>query len=120
MKERLSEEAIAMRAAKELKPGDYCNLGGGIPLLCGAYVREGITFQGENGILGYGELITTENWQLFDFGRVDATGHFCLPKAGECVFDFRHPFAELNLSPGIHRLVTIPIQAEFPELEELG
>ena len=88
MKERLSEDVIAMRAAKELKSGDYCNLGGGIPLLCPVSTREDVIFQGENGILGYGDLLTEENWQLYDFSHIDATGHFVMPKPGESIFDF--------------------------------
>lgn len=88
MKERLSEDVVAMRAAKELEPGDYCNLGGGIPLLCAIYAREGVIFQGENGVLGYGELLTDENWQLYDFSHIDAAGHFVLPAPGESFFDF--------------------------------
>jgi len=92
MKERLSEEVIAMRASKELKPGDYCNLGGGIPLLCASYVREGVYFQAENGILGYGPLITEDNWEQADYGHVDAVGHFVLPRVGECFFDFLTSF----------------------------
>ena len=42
--ERLSEDVIAMRAAKELKSGDCCNLGIGIPNLCATYVNEGVFF----------------------------------------------------------------------------
>ena len=45
MKERLSEDVIAMRAAKELKSGDCCNLGIGTPNLCAAYLPENVFFQ---------------------------------------------------------------------------
>jgi len=57
MKERMSEELVAMRAAKELKDGDYCNLGIGTPQLCASYVSEGVKVQTENGALGYGPLL---------------------------------------------------------------
>jgi acyl CoA:acetate/3-ketoacid CoA transferase beta subunit len=39
MKERLEEEVVAMRAAKELKSGDCCNLGLGLPQMCAMYVE---------------------------------------------------------------------------------
>jgi 3-oxoacid CoA-transferase len=47
---------IARRAAKELKPGYYVNLGVGIPTTAAAFVPEGVKvwLQSENGILGMG------------------------------------------------------------------
>jgi len=57
MKQRLSEDVISMRAAKEIKEGDYCNLGLGIPQLCAIYVPETVKVQTENGALAYGPLI---------------------------------------------------------------
>jgi 3-oxoacid CoA-transferase B subunit len=48
--------AIAARAAQELRDGYYVNLGIGIPTLVANNVPEGmsITFQSENGMLGIG------------------------------------------------------------------
>lgn len=45
---------IATRAAQEISPGMYINLGIGIPTLVPMFVPEdfNITMQGENGILG--------------------------------------------------------------------
>ncbi|MDD5287742.1 MAG: hypothetical protein PHY28_01340 [Dehalococcoidales bacterium] len=77
MKDRLTEELMAMRAAKELVPGDYCNLGLGIPLDCASYIKEGVTVQSENGVLGYGPLFDDEtiekhidqvDWDVADTG----------------------------------------------------
>jgi 3-oxoadipate CoA-transferase beta subunit len=76
MKEKLTEELVAMRAAKELMPGDCCNLGIGIPLNCAAYFPEGVMVQSENGVLGYGPVYDREsldeNVERVDWDVVDA------------------------------------------------
>ena len=56
IKNKLSREQIAERAALELPDGAYVNLGWGIPNLIAAYVPKGIDiiFHSENGILGMG------------------------------------------------------------------
>jgi 3-oxoacid CoA-transferase B subunit len=116
MKERLSEEAIAMRASLELKPGDYCNLGAGLPALCATYAPEGVYFQAENGIIGYGPLITEDNWEQADYGHVDALGHFVLPNTGESYFDFLTSFIMIRSG----RLYTILGALEVSEKGDLA
>jgi len=96
MKERLGEEVVALRAAKELSPGDCCNLGLGMPQLLAMCVPDGVRFQTENGALGYGALVTEDNWQEADYGRVDAGGRFFIEAPGMSYFDFLTSFAMIR------------------------
>jgi 3-oxoacid CoA-transferase subunit B len=89
MKEKLSEETIALRVSKEFKDGDYVNLGTGIPTNCSMFIPEGRTvmFQSENGILGYGPMILEDELDKVDIQYVDAGGRFFIPKDGMSFFD---------------------------------
>jgi len=87
MKQRLDQDAMAMRAAKELKDGDCANLGFGLPTLCALYVPEGIRFEAEAGILGYGPLVQADEVEKADWHYIDASGRFATPAPGMACFD---------------------------------
>lgn len=96
IKQRLDKDTIAMRAAKELKSGDYVNLGLGIPNLCALYIPEGVIFQSENGVLGYGPLVMEDEIEKAELHRVDAGGRFWTPAPGMAFFDLVTSFAMIR------------------------
>jgi 3-oxoacid CoA-transferase B subunit len=93
MKHRLDRDGMAKRAAQELKDGDYVNLGFGIPNLCPPYAPEGVTFQTENGAIGYGPLVMEDELDKADFHYHDAIGRFWVPAPGMALFDVLTSFA---------------------------
>jgi 3-oxoacid CoA-transferase B subunit len=96
MKERLDEQAMALRVAKEFKDGMIINLGFGIPTLAANFIPEDIEviFHAENGCLGYGPMPATVEEE--DFHLVNATGTFATPKPGMCFFDHAESFSMIR------------------------
>jgi len=95
MKERLSREVIAMRAARELFDGAVVNLGIGIPTLVSSFVPEGIevTYHSENGTLGFGPVVTAEEFaEKADVDLVNAGGQYITPLPGMCFFHHADSF----------------------------
>ena len=86
MKARLNEETIALRTAKDFEDGMVINLGYGMPGLCANFIPEGRTifFQSENGILGYGPLVSDEEK---DYELTNASDQPVTPMPGMCFFD---------------------------------
>ncbi len=68
----LTRELIAMRVARELAPGMVVNLGFGLPTLVANFAPDGVIFQAENGVLGYGGIV--EDDALFDPDEINAGG----------------------------------------------
>ena len=93
-KERLEEQTIALRAARELQDGWYVNLGFGIPTLMSNFIPEGRTifFQAENGILGYGRIQSWEEAGAAGWRFVDGGGQPVVSLPGMSIFDFGQSF----------------------------
>jgi 3-oxoacid CoA-transferase subunit B len=95
MKERLSRETIAMRAARELFDGAVVNLGIGIPTLVSSFIPEGmeVTFHSENGVLAFGPVVTAEEAaEKADIDLVNAGGQYVKPMPGMCFFHHADSF----------------------------
>jgi len=94
MKERLDEQTIALRAAKELQDGWYVNLGFGMPTQVSNFVPEGrkVFFQAENGLLGYGPIATPEEANEMGWCYVNGGAQPVTPAPGMAVFDYMEAF----------------------------
>jgi 3-oxoacid CoA-transferase len=76
---------MARRTAALLSEGSYVNLGTGIPTLVSNYVDgRDITLHGENGILGYGRMVSGEQ---IDRDVFNASGQFVAELPGASFFD---------------------------------
>jgi 3-oxoacid CoA-transferase subunit B len=106
MKRRLEPEVIAMRAAREFFDGAVVNMGFGIPTLASQYIPEGIrvVFQAENGIMGYGALLTDADKELWDYDLINASAQFVGSAPGMSVFDSTISFGMIR---GKHIDITI-------------
>ena len=94
-KMRLDEEAIALRAARELEDGQCVNLGHGIPVLASNMVHEGKTifFHAEHGVIGYGPAAPPEE---ADLDLADASGQPLALVAGISFCDSAEAFAMIR------------------------
>lgn len=82
----LSRTGIAKRAAALVKDGSYVNLGVGIPTMVSNYLQDrDVILHAENGVLGYGHMVTTDN--DIDPDIYNAAGQFVSLRPGASFFD---------------------------------
>ena len=96
MKERLDDQTMALRVAKEFEDGMIVNLGFGIPTLAANFIPEDkeVVFHAENGCLGYGRTAITEEEQ--DFHLVNASGQMVVPQVGMSFFEHAESFSMIR------------------------
>ncbi|HEU0073765.1 MAG TPA: 3-oxoacid CoA-transferase subunit B [Dehalococcoidia bacterium] len=100
----LTRELIALRVARELRDGMVVNLGIGLPTLVANFLPEDATIvlHAENGILGYGGIVTDE--AEFDQDLINAGGQPVTLAPGASFFDSATSFAMIR---GGHVDVTV-------------
>ena len=82
----LTRAGIAKNAARLVKDGTYVNLGVGIPTMVSNYlVKRDVILHAENGVLGYGQMVSEEN--EIDPDIYNAAGQFVALKPGASFFD---------------------------------
>jgi 3-oxoacid CoA-transferase len=80
-----TRQQMAEKTAALFHEGSYVNLGTGIPTLVSNYIAgRDITLHGENGILGYGSMVSGDDIDLDVF---NASGQFVAPMPGVSYFD---------------------------------
>ncbi len=99
----LTQELVALRVAQMLKPGQYVNLGMGIPVHVANFIspESGVTLHAENGFLGYGPEPSEDEyqWHLYN-----AVGQAVTALPGASVFD---SIAAFTMARGGHLDVVI-------------
>ncbi len=90
--ERLDEQTMALRAAREFQDGMVVNLGVGIPTLCSNFVppEKEVIFHSENGIIGFGPIVT--NADEADENLINASVQPVRPRPGMAIVDHAESF----------------------------
>ncbi len=91
----LTKEQIAKRIAKEVKNGQYINLGIGIPTLVANYIPKSldVVLQSENGLLGIGPFPTAEQ---VDPDLINAGKQTITMVPGSALFNSAESFAMIR------------------------
>jgi 3-oxoacid CoA-transferase subunit B len=91
----LTKEQIAQRIAKEVKNGQYINLGIGIPTLVANYIPShlDVVLQSENGLLGIGPFPTDDQ---VDPDLINAGKQTITMVAGSALFNSAESFAMIR------------------------
>jgi 3-oxoacid CoA-transferase B subunit len=99
----LSRELIALRVARELRSGQYVNLGIGLPTLVSNFIPEemGVVLHSENGALGFGRIADEGE---MDIDLVNASSQPLTLRPGASFFDSALAFAMIR---GGHVDVTV-------------
>jgi len=88
-------ERIVKRVARELKDGDYVNLGIGLPTLVANFISEGmdVWLQSENGLLGIGPFPTDDE---VDADLINAGKQTVTARVGASYFGSHDSFAMIR------------------------
>jgi 3-oxoacid CoA-transferase len=99
----LSQDQMAMRAARLLKPGQYVNLGMGVPTKVANFIDadSGVLLHAENGLLGYGPEPAGDEYRWYYY---NAQGQPVTVLPGGAVFD---SFAAFTMARGGHLDVVV-------------
>src|SRR5688572_164977 len=85
-KPALTRQGIAKNAARLVREGTYVNLGVGIPTMVSNYLQgRDVILHAENGVLGYGRMLTEEN--EIDPDIYNAAGQYVALTPGASFFD---------------------------------
>ena len=91
----IPREMIALRISKEIKDGDYVNLGIGIPTLISNWIEgRDIMLQGEIGLLKSGPLVTDE--AMIDQDCINASCQPIIEIPGTIYFDILESFTMIR------------------------
>ncbi len=115
--DRLDEQTMALRAAKEFQDGMVVNLGVGIPTLCSNFVSpdKEVIFHSENGIIGFGPIVTDPDEA--DENLINAGVQPVQPQAGMAIVDHAESFVIIR---GGHIDLTVLGALEVSERGDLA